>query len=316
MSDRRRVDRLLPFLIFAALVAAPILLELAGQGFYVKLVTRIAILALAALALDFVVGFAGMVSLGHAAFIGIGAYAIGILSEHGIVNGWLQFATAILGSALVAVLIGIPSLRTRGVQFIMITLAFAQMLYFVAVGLGAYGGEDGLTLWNLSEFGGLVDLGQRTQLCGLAVGILLVTYLGLRHVVGSRFGRVLRAGKANERRMAALGYDVTRYRLAGFALSGAITGLAGALLANHNEFVSPSYMSWHRSGELLVMVILGGLGTLHGAILGAAAFLLLEELLADVTQHWHLIFGPLLVLVVIRARGGIVGSIRGRPAGW
>jgi branched-chain amino acid transport system permease protein len=187
----------------------------------------------------------------------------------------------------------------------MITLAFAQMLFYTATSLSEYGGDDGMTLWSRSEFPGL-RLSDARTFYWLVLGILVATYLLLRRVVASRFGRVIRGARENERRMAAIGLDPYRYRLVAFTLSGALTGIAGVLLANHTEFVSPAYMSWIRSGDLIVMLVLGGIGTLHGAVLGAVAYLLLEEVLADLTQHWMVIMGPIVILVVVFARGGLV----------
>lgn len=292
-------------------VAAVVLvsLEATDHPYYVKLLNRALILALAALALDLVVGVAGLVSLGHAAFLGIGAYTVGIMAEHGLTSGFLQWPVALVASAAVAAAIGGLSLRTRGAHFIMITLAFAQMLFFVAHSLSRYGGDDGLTIWTRSEFGGLVSLSDRLSSAWVSLVILTLAYFGLRRLERSRFGRVLRGARDNERRVAALGFAVERYRLAAFVLSGTLTGLAGVLLANLTDFVSPAYMSWQRSGELLAMVVLGGLGTLHGAILGAFAFVLLEEALSSLTTHWALLFGPLLILVVLAGRGGLSGLL-------
>lgn len=294
------------------MAAALLILDAAALGFYVKLVNRALILALAAMALDLVVGVAGLASLGHAAFLGIGAYTVGTLAEHGVYSGLVQWPAAVALSGLAAFVIGALSLRTRGVHFIMITLAFAQMLYFIANSLTRYGGNDGLTIWNRSEFGGWIALSDRRSLAWVTLVILLVAYLALLRIRHSHFGRVLLGARENERRMAALGFAVDRYRLAAFVLSGAITGLAGVLLANLSEFVAPAYMSWHRSGELLAMVVLGGLGTLHGAIVGAFLFVVLEEALSALTPYWALVFGPFLVLAVFARRSGLT-AIRSRP---
>jgi branched-chain amino acid transport system permease protein len=304
------IDRWLPILLFTALGGALLALDAAGQTFYVKLLTRMMILALAAVALDLVVGIAGLVSLGQAAFLGIGAYGVGILAEHGITSGWIQWPVATLAAALFAALVGALSLRTRGVHFIMITLAFGQMLFYAATSLSRYGGDDGLTLLERSRFDGLISLADRRSFAWLAFAALLATYLVLRRAKAARFGRVLLGARENERRMAAMGYPVARYRLVAFTIAGTLTGLSGILLANLSEFVAPAYMSWHRSGELLAMVVLGGLGTLHGSVLGACVFLLLEEALSSLTTHWALVFGPLLILVVIFSRGGLVGALR------
>jgi branched-chain amino acid transport system permease protein len=301
---RRAAEIAVPATLFALLALVPFAAAALGEPFYVTVFTRIMIFAIAALALDLVLGQGGMVSLGHAAFLGVGAYTVGIMSHHGIDDGLVQWPVAIGLSTLAALVIGALSLKTRGVYFIMITLAFAQMLFYTATSLSDYGGDDGMTLWSRSEFPGL-RLSDGGTFYWLVFGILLLTYLALRRVVASRFGRVIRGCKENERRMVAIGFDPYRYKLAAFTLSGAITGLAGVLLANHAEFVSPAYMAWARSGDLIVMLVIGGLGTLHGAILGSVVFLLLEEKLADLTQHWMVIMGPLVILIVLFARGGL-----------
>lgn len=303
---------LVPLAVFALLAAVPFVAGALGQPYYVGLFTRIMIYALAALALDLVLGYGGMVSLGHAAFMGVGAYAVGILSHHGVDSGWVQWPAGVLAAAVAALAIGALSLRTRGVYFIMITLAFAQMLYYTANALSTYGGDDGMTLWGRSSFSGLLRLADARTFYWVVFAVLGLSYLGLRRVVASKFGRVLRGCRENERRMAAIGCDTTRYRLAAFVLSGALTGLSGVLLANHTEFVSPAYMGWVRSGDLIVMVVLGGLGTLHGAVVGAVLVLALEEVLSKLTQHWWLVFGPLMVLMVWRAKGGVVRLFGGR----
>lgn len=296
--------------IFTTIATSLALADFFDQPFYLKLLTRALVLALAAVALDLAVGVAGLVSLGHAAFLGVGAYVIGILAEHGITNGWLQWPLALFAAAWVALVVGALSLRTRGVQFIMITLAFGQMFFYISNSLSRYGGDDGLTIWTRSQFGTWLVLSDRRIFAWLCFSLLLAAYLFLRRLRWSRFGRVLRAAKENERRMAALGFAVDRFRLVAFVISGALTGLAGVLLANLTEFVAPAYLSWHRSGELLAMVVLGGLGTLHGAVLGAFVFVLLEEALARLTTHWALLFGPFLVLVVLAGRGGLVGLVQ------
>ncbi|WP_431861933.1 branched-chain amino acid ABC transporter permease [Azospirillum sp.] len=303
---------LLPLALFALLAAVPFVAGALGQPFYVSLFTRIMIFAVAALALDLVLGYGGMVSLGHAAYMGVGAYAVGILSFHGVDSGWVQWPLGIGAAALAALVIGALSLRTRGVYFIMITLAFAQMLYYTANALSTYGGDDGMTLWSRSTFSGLLKLSDARTFYWVVFAALALSYLGLRRVVASKFGRVLRGCKENERRMTAIGYNTTLYKLAAFVLSGALAGLSGVLLANHTEFVSPAYMSWVRSGDLIVMVVIGGLGTLHGPIVGTVLVLVLEEVLSKLTQHWWLIFGPLIVLTVWRAKGGVVRLFGGR----
>ena len=306
-----------PVLLFAALALAPWLAVAAfgAEGYVLSLLSRVMIFAIAAIALDLILGYGALVSFGHAAFLGIGAYSVGILSSHGIEDAFVQLGVTLAASALFALVTGAISLRTKGVYFIMITLAFGQMLFFLATSLAAYGGDDGLTLANKSlVFGQKLIEGDRVFYY-VVFGCLLGVYLLGRSIVASRFGRVLRGTRENATRMEAIGYHPFRYQLTAYVISGMMAGLAGFLLANQAEFVSPAYMTWQRSGELIVMVILGGMASLHGAVLGAGAFLLLEEYLAGWTEHWKMIFGPLLILVVLFVRGGIMGLIgRGRDA--
>ncbi|MBR1219573.1 branched-chain amino acid ABC transporter permease [Bradyrhizobium sp. U87765 SZCCT0131] len=274
------------------------------------LLTRTMILALAAMSLDLLIGCGAMISFGHAAFLGIGAYAVGILSSHGIDDAFVQLAAAFAVAGLFALVTGAISLRTRGVYFIMITLAFGQMLYFLATSLAAYGGDDGMSLPSRSRIFGMPLLKNDLTLYYVAFGVLLALYLICRAIVASRFGRVLRGIKENPVRMEAIGFAPYRYQLTAYVIAGLIATLAGCLLANQSEFVSPAYATWQRSGDLIFMAVLGGLGSLHGAILGAVVFTLLEEFLSGLTEYWGLIFGPLLVLVVLFARGGLVGLLR------
>jgi len=305
-------SRAVPIVLFAALALVPVYAAVFDDRFVMLFATRILILAIAALSLDFILGLGAMVSFGHAAFIGLGAYAVGILAHHDIWAAWISFPAAILVCALFAAVTGAISLKTRGVYFIMITLAFGQMAYYTATSLSAYGGDDGLTMWGRSEFFGTDLFENDTAFYCLVFAFLLASYLLLKVVAASRFGRVLKGAKQNEARLQAIGIDPFGYRLVAYVIAGSIAGIAGALLANQAEFVSPAYMSWHRSGELIVMVVLGGLGYLHGAIIGAIAYLVFEEVLSHYTQHWRLIFGPLLILVVLFARGGILGALKGR----
>ncbi len=307
----------------AVLLILPPVAHGVGEPFYISLTTRILIFGLAAASLDLILGFGGMVSFGHAAFVGIGAYVVGVLFFHqfegstlfgmaGSVNAFLVWPLAVLASALAALVIGAVCLRTKGIGFIMITLAFAQMFYFLFVSLRRYGGDDGIALWGRSEFGGLIDINDKTSFYYLVLAILLA-FLGLCHrLLNSRFGMVIRGAKENERRMQALGFSTYRYKLVAFTIAGAGGGLAGVLLANATEYAGPAYMAWSRSGEIIVMVVLGGMGTLFGPVFGAAALLLLEEVLADVTEHWQIILGPILLLIVLFARRGLYGLIQGR----
>jgi len=270
------------------------------------------IFAIAAIALDLIVGFGALVSFGHAAFVGLGAYAVGILASHGITDALVALPAALLVSALFAFVTGLVCLRTKGVYFIMITLAFGQMAFFTASSLAPYGGDDGLTVRMRDTVAGLPLLRSDGALYYVAFVCLLATFALCRALVVSRFGRVFRGARENPMRLAAIGFDVFRYQLAAYVIAGALAGMSGFLLANATNFVSPAYMSWQRSGELIIMVVLGGMGTLYGAIIGAAAFLFAEEWLSELTEHWKMIFGPLLIIVVVFARGGLIGLVFGR----
>ena len=300
----------LPAAIFLALALVPLLARFDGEGYILSLLTRAMIFGIAAVSLDLILGYGGLVSFGHAAFLGIGAYCVGILASHGIHDAFLQLGAALAASAAFALVTGAISLRTKGVYFIMITLAFGQMLFFLATSLGAYGGDDGITLASRSLVLGRKLFEGGTAFYYLVLACLVGAYLLCRAIVASRFGRVLRGARDNGVRIEAIGFDPARFQLTAYVVAGMIAGLAGFLLANQAEFVSPAYMTWQRSGELIVMVVLGGLGTLHGAIAGAGAFLALEEVLSRYTEHWKLIFGPLLVLVVLLGKGGLVGLAR------
>jgi branched-chain amino acid transport system permease protein len=315
-------------------LALPVLAGLSGLDYGVGVATRILIFALAGMSLNLILGYGGMVSFGHAAFFGTGAYVVAILSQHaslgeplatwpfeiaGTESALIAWPLAMAVAGLLALMIGAVCLRTSGIYFIMITLAFAQMIYFFFVSLEAYGGDDGLSIWARSTAGPL-DLADDVQFYYVVLALLLVVLALKARLVASRFGATLAGIRDNERRMAALGFPTTRYKLAAFAMSGALAGLAGALIANQTEFVSPSFLDWQRSGEIMVVVILGGMGTLYGPIAGAIAFLLLEEVLSQWTQHWMIVMGPLLVLVVIFARRGLWGLVErgegdGGPSG-
>lgn len=292
-------------MLLIVFLAVPALAGASDTGFLVVMTTRVMIFAIAALSLDLILGYGAMVSFGHAAFIGIGAYAVGIGSAHEVYDGLVTFPIAILAAGLFALITGAICLRTRGVYFIMITLAFGQMAYFTASSLSAYGGDDGLTMWGRSEFFGTTVLEDPTVFYFVVLGCLAACWGFSQALVGSRFGRVIRGLRENRVRMQAVGYDPYRYQLVAYAIAGMMAGLSGALLANHAEFVSPAYMSWQRSGELIIMVVLGGMGSLHGAILGAIAYLATEEVLSHYTEHWRVIFGPLLIVIVLYARGGL-----------
>ena len=296
--------------IFAALALLPPVVTAIGQPFLLVNATRIVILALAALSLDLILGYGGLVSFGHAAFLGIGAYAVASLASAGIDDLLLQLAAATLGSALFALVTGAISLRTRGVYFIMITLAFGQMAFFLAVSLSAYGGDNGMSLPGRSTLFGRTLLQSDVGLYYVSLTALVLAFAVLQRVVLSRFGRVLQGSRDNALRMQAIGLAPFGYRLVAYVMAGSLAGMAGVLLANQAGFVSPAYMTWQRSGELIVMVVLGGQGTLTGAIGGAVVFLLLEDGLAQASEHWRLGLGALLVLVVLFGRGGLAGLAR------
>ena len=305
--------------LLVLLAAVPPFAAALNQPFYLDLLRRVMIFAIAASSLNLILGYGGLVSFGHAAYLGIGAYAVGVLAHHGIDNGWLQWPLAIGASALVALAIGSVSVRTSGIYFIMITLAFTQMLYYLGISIEEYGGDDGMRLTTRSQFSGLIDLNDANSFYYLVLAILAL-FLYLTHrLVHSRFGMALQATRSNEARTRAIGYSPYPYRLAAFTIAGAMCGLAGALLVNHTAYLTPEFMNWTRSGELMFMVILGGIATSAGPLLGAAAFLLLEDVLQGwsvlpkwVTEHWQLYLGVILVLVVLYAKRGLAGLLPGK----
>ena len=291
----------------ALLVALPPLVVAIGQPFYIDLVRRIMILAIAAVSLNLILGYGGLVSFGHAAYLGIGAYAVGILGFYGVTSGWLQWSMAIGASALVALAIGAVSIRTSGIYFIMITLAFTQMLYYLGISLEVFGGDDGMRLKAKSQFSGLIDLGNPIAFYYLALVLMLLSVFLVYRIVNSKFGMVLRAAKSNEARARAIGFSPYPYRLAAFVIAGAMCGLAGALYANHTNYIVPGLMSWQQSGDIMFMVILGGMASTAGPVLGTFVLLILEEILKGWTEHWQVVLGPLLVLSVIFFRRGLAG---------
>jgi len=303
------------------LAVLPLLTQAFDQRYLLSIGTRIVIWSIAAVSLNMILGYGGLVSFGHAAFFGIGGYAVGILSASGVASGWIQWPVAILAAALWAALIGALSLRTRGVYFIMITLAFAQLIYYLGSGLEMYGGDDGLNI-SRSRFDGVIELRDKASFYWLCLALLCGTLWFCSRFAVSRFGFVLRGAKSNEQRMMALGFPVFQYRLAALVISGAFGGLAGVLLANEGAYVSPAMMSWVKSGDLIVMVVLGGIGALFGPLYGTIAFFVLEEALKPLMdlahkgwgEYWQIVFGPLLVLVALYAKGGI-DSLLGRRDG-
>jgi branched-chain amino acid transport system permease protein len=292
------------------LALLPVYCASTGNYFLMSLFTRVLILAMAAVSLNLMMGFGGMVSFGHAAYLGIGGYAFGILAKEGITSGFIQWPVALVASGLFALGVGALSLRTRGVYFIMITLAFAQMIYYVASGLDRYGGDDGTTIQKRSQFFDPINLSNKTFFYYLCFALLLLCVYIVWRLINSRFGMVIQGARSNERRMRAIGFPVFRYKLICFVIAGVMCGLAGVLLANHTNFISPATMFWTRSGDLMVMAVLGGMGSVFGPVIGAVVYLVLEEVLSGVTEYSNIILGPILLLVAIYWGGGIDGALQ------
>ena len=322
MTTALRTPRGLATAVLLILLAVlPLLTQAFDQRYLLSIGTRIVIWSIAAISLNMILGYGGLVSFGHAVFFGVGGYAVGILGANGISAGWIQWPVAILAAALWAAVIGALSLRTRGLYFIMITLAFAQLVYYVGAGLEAYGGDDGLNI-SRSRFSGLIDLRDKASFYWLCFVLLCGTLWFCSRFANARFGLVIRGAKSNDLRMMALGFPVFRYRLVAFTIAGAFGGLSGILLANEGAYISPAMMSWVKSGDLIVIVVMGGMGTLFGPLYGAIAFFVLEETLKPLLdlghrgwgEYWQIVFGPMLVLIALYARGGI-DSLLGRRHG-
>ena len=296
------------------LALLPIAASLLHQPFWVNAATRILIYALVAVSLDLIVGYGGMVSFGHAAYFAAGGYTVAVLAQHGVDAALLSWSAAIGVSAALAVIVGALSLRTSGIFFIMITLAFAQMVFFALIAVKAWGGNDGLPLDARGVLPG-VDLHDPNVLYAVALLLLVAFVLLAARLVDSRFGIVLRGARRSERRLLALGFPTFRYKLVAFALAGGAAGLADALWAEYARFVSPDMASWSRSGEFLVMVILGGIGTLAGAVYGAAVLVGLESLLSGLSEHWMLLLGAILLVIVLFAKRGLYGWLAGPSDG-
>jgi branched-chain amino acid transport system permease protein len=297
-------------LILLLAIAPPVLAGV-GAPFWAEVLNRVMILTIAATSLNLLIGLGGLISFGHAVYLGIGGYAVGISAFHGVENGFWHLAIAIGLSGAFALLTGLVALRTRGAHFIMITLAFGQMVYFVMIGLKQYGGDDGLTIDTRSIFPAPLNLESRTTLYYVTLAVLAVVTLGLAVIRRSRFGLVLAAAKGNEKRVAAVGFDPYRYRLVAFVIAGVVCAIAGFLNANFTNFVTPEMIGWTRSGELMFMVILGGVGSLSGPLVGAAIFLVVEEALGSITEYWQFWFGLFLLAVVLYAKGGLMGVLLG-----
>ncbi len=296
------------WLVLLLLALAPPLAAFADNAYVVPFLTRVAIFGLAATGLNLALGFGGLTSLGHAAFMGVGAYAVGMLMASGVDNGWLHIAVVLVAGALTSLVIGALALRTSGISFIMLTLAFAQLLYFIATGLKTWGGDDGFSFRGRSNFGSPAWLAGDVTFYYVVLACLALGVLCVSRIVASRFGAALAGIKSNEARMASIGLHPYRYKLVAFVVSGTICAVAGGLLAELTQFVSPSYMHWSRSAELLLMVLLGGMASGVGPLLGAVVYLCLEEALGRFTTHWQAPMGLILVAVVLFAREGIADA--------
>src|SRR5262252_6640344 len=294
-------------LLFVLLAVAIALPPYCGT-YYTRFATQIAIYGMAALSVDLLLGYSGLITFGQAALFGVGAYAAGMLTVYGLTDALVTWPLAVVVSMLFALAIGALSLRTRGFQFIMVTLAFAQMVYYFAQSLRAWGGDDGFTLPTRDHLGALA-LSNHTTFYYVVLALTVLVLLLAGRLVNSQFGMVIGGIRDNERRAAAIGFPPYRYKLVAFTIAGGIAGLAGALMANHARFVSPAMLSWQLSGELLAMVILGSANSLVGPVLGAAFFLAFRDVLSDYTEHWMLFFGPLLVMRVLLVRDGIWGML-------
>ena len=302
MKDR---GALIGGMIFASLLAMPVLLPIVGADYLTGLLIKAMLLAIAAISLDLIIGHGGMVSLGHAAFIGVGAYAAAIGLESGIEEILVLLVITLAATGGIALITGVLALRTSGVYFLMITLAFGQMIYFTLTSLAAYGGDDGLTLWSLATLFGSDIVQEGEGLYFIVLAALVLTWFGVWRISQSRFGRVLRAARDNPQRAEVMGYPVARYQLIAYVIAACIAGTSGLLLVQYAEFVSPSIAAWQRSGDLIVAIVLGGLGSRNGAVLGAFFIVIMEEFLSSIFHEWRLIYGPLLVLLVLYAKGGL-----------
>lgn len=300
--------------LVVALLVLPLVMTGLEAEFYISVASRMLIFALIAGSLNLILGFGGMISFGHAAYVGVGAYTVGILMMNGVTSAWIAWPAAFVMGGVFACLIGAICLVTRGVYFIMITLAFAQMMFYLMVSFKNFGGEDGLNLPARSDLGMGIDLFQDSQFYYVVLLVFIAAFVLLARLLNARFGHVLQGIRENEPRMQALGYPVYRYKLIAFTLAGALAGLGGALLANQANFVSPALMRWEQSGVLLIMVILGGVGYLYGGLVGAVAFLLIEELLVPYTIYWQFYVGAILLLVVLLAPNGILSLRRKRSS--
>ena len=307
LSSRRR---LLGALIIGACAIVPLAATVFEEPYYINLFARLMIWAIAAISLNLILGYGGMISFGHALYLGIGAYVVGICAYYDINSAFIQISTAIGVGVLVSLIFGGISLRTRGVYFIMITMALTQMVYFLTISIEKFGSDDGLIIYDRSDFGtDLLNLDNPFHRYYLIFAVMIACLYFSHRLIQSRFGYVIRGAKSNETRMEVLGFSTFRYRLVCFIIAGVMCTLAGVLSANVEKFVSPDVMHWTRSGELIFMVVLGGMASILGPLTGALVFWLLSEVLSRITEHWHIIFGPFLILVVLLSPRGIDGLL-------
>jgi branched-chain amino acid transport system permease protein len=297
------MPRVLIVFLAAALLALAAF-PLVGEKFYLQFVTKVMIMALFAMSLDLLVGYTGLVSLGHALPFGVAAYALMLLTpEHQAAGFWLSLAASMAVAALASLLVGLLVLRTSGIYFIMVTLAFGQMAYYYVHDSRHLGGSDGKYIYvrPALELGGWkpFDLENPAHFYYVVLALMVLVYAATRVLLASPFGRVLVGIRENEHRLRMLGYATFRYKLVCFVLSGMLAGLAGWLAAAHDGLVNPEMLSWHQSGQLLMMVILGGMGTPGGPLLGAAALKALELVFQGWTKHWQLLLGGFIVLSVL-----------------
>lgn len=305
---RRSIALWCAALVVLLLLVVPIYTNVANAPFVLTIMSRVLIFGLAAISLNLILGYGGMVSFGHALYMGLGAYMVGLLAQNDVSSGWVHLGTTLAVCALVGLVTGAISLRTSGIPFIMITLAFAQMFYYLFVSLKQYGGDDGLSITTRSDFG-LFSLDSPVALYYVALALVLAALFGTLRLVDARFGMVLRGSRINDRRMKAMGIATFRYKLTAYVLSSMVCGVAGLLYANLTGFASPAYLAWTVSGELIVMVMLGGMGTVFGPLAGSLVLLIGEEYLKALTDHWMMLLGVLIVLVVLTARRGVFGYL-------
>lgn len=309
--NNKRIGSVLQISFLPLLILFPFLATALDGGFYLAFAARVLIYAIAASALNIALGIGGMVSLGHALFLGLGMYSVALPSHFGVNNGWVHLAITVASCALVGGISGWVSLRTTGIAFIMITLAFAQMGYFVFVSLKQFGGDDGMAVASPSSFFGL-QLGSPAAVYGCALALMVLMTIWIERLRNSPFGMALRAGRQSERRVASIGIALHRYQLSAYVISAVICGVAGMLLVNLNAYASPSTMSWLVSGELIVMVVLGGMGTVLGPVVGAFVYLGVEEVLKALTENWMAIFGLSILGIAMAGKSGLVGWLSGR----